>query len=225
MLRRLPLIVSLLVVTWAATVAFAIPLFHTGPDPSKTGAPEVAGVPAEESCASCHYVFGQDNLNQPGGDVRILDLPASYVPGQTYTLRVQLACDSTAADLMRHWGFQATAVRASDGLGAGTFIVRDPDSLQIVTAFASDPWASRAYVEHRETSIYEGAPSPVEWSFDWRAPDASEGKIYFFAAGNATNGNYDTDGDWVYTKSDSLADATTPTLVSTWGAVKGKYRR
>lgn len=225
MLRRLPLFGSLLVLAWAASIALAIPTFHTGPDPSKTGAPGFAGIPDEESCASCHYVVDQDNLNQPNGAVEILDLPATYSAGQTYTLRVRLACDSTVAFPTRHWGFQVTAVSASDGLGAGTFVIRDPDSLQIVTAFPADPWAGRAYVEHRETSIQEGGASPVEWSFDWRAPDQAAGKIYFFAAGNAANGNYDTDGDWVYTTRDSVADATTPVVTSTWGAVKARYRR
>ncbi len=225
MVRKLPPFFVALALVSGASYVIASTMYHTGPDPSYTGAPEVAGVPAEHPCSVCHYVVDQNNLDAGNGYVRILDVPATYVAGQTYTLRVELDCDSTRANATRHWGFQLTAYKASDGQGAGTFIVPSTDSLQIVTGFSTDPWASRNYIEHREAAIQEGVDGPVQWSFQWQAPATASGTIYFAAAGNATNGNFDTDGDWVYTAVDSTVDLTTPTKPVSWGQIKAKYRQ
>ena len=227
-IRKLPLLLVVLALAGGASYVAALPSFHTGPDPSKTGAPEAGGVIAEFTCNECHYVSSGDNLNQPWGHVRILDLPSTYVAGQTYTLRLELDCDSTRADTLRHWGFQITAFKSSDGLGVGTWIVRSDnpatDSLQIVTGFSTDPWASRTYVEHRDAGIQEGVDGPVYWSFQWQAPALPSGTVIFAAAGNATNGNYESDGDWVFTTADSVRDLTTPTRPLTWGGIKARYK-
>lgn len=225
MLRRLPLLLVVLALAAGVGSVVARPMYHFGPDPSYTGAPGVAGVPDEHTCATCHYVLDQNNLNAGNGRVRILDLPASYAPGQTYTIRVELDCDSTRAVTSRQWGFEMTAYRASDGQGVGTWSISSTDTFQIVTAFPTDPWASRTYVEHREAGTQQGADGPVTWAVQWQAPAVPSGTIYFAAAGNATNGNFDTDGDWVFTTLDSIADLTTPTRPVSWGGLKAQYRR
>lgn len=229
MLRRLPYLICVLVLAGGVTAAVATSNFSSGPYPAKTGAPAVGSVPGEDNCSQCHLVFDGDgnqvnNLNDPGGYVRILDLPETYSPGNTYTLRVQLWSDSTVSAPMRRWGFQLTAVKASDGSGAGTFVLPNADSLQIVDAFTGSAWEGRQYVEHQYNGIQEGASGPVEWSFQWQAPPTPAGAVYFYVAGNAANGSFDPGGDWIYLGGDTLADTTTAVRSTSWGGLKKLWR-
>ena len=73
-------------------------------------------------------------------------------------------------------------------------------------------------------ATHEGSASPVEWSLQWKAPDVAAGTIYFFCAGNSANGNLGNDGDFIFTTSDSVADLTSPTVSSSWGALKTRFR-
>ncbi len=198
-----------------------------GPLPSVTGAPKIRGKPAESNCTLCHSAKVGNNLDTPGGSVKILDLPATYTAGQTYRLRVQLSTDSTAAYPDRAWGFELTAVRASDGEGCGTFVLDDSDTLQIVSGADGEhpvELSSRRYVEHKFLGSRSGRSGPVEWTFSWRAPTAPEDSALFYCAGNATNGNMDPSGDFVFTTAETVLDATTPVRTISWGAVKRRYR-
>lgn len=151
-----------------------------------------------------------------------------YAPGITYRLRVRLASDSTARFPDRRWGFQLTAVRAADGLGAGTFAVRGAqgpgDSLQVVPGDPARSWPTRQYVEHLWDGIQAGADGPVEWSFEWTAPAVGAGTVLFYAAGNAANGSEEPGGDWIYTTADSMRDTTTAAAPRSWGAIKALWR-
>ena len=226
--RSLVLTLACLYLLGALSVALGGSAFVEGPLPSKTGARAVGGKPGEPNCTQCHQTYDDfgsliNRLNTPGGGVKILDLPANYEAGKTYPLRVQLATDSTASFPDRRWGFEMTAVRASDGEGAGTWVLSPGDNLQIVIGNAD--FGSRAYVEHSFDATHEGSASPVEWSLQWKAPDVAAGTIYFFCAGNSANGNLGNDGDFIFTTSDSVADLTSPTVSSSWGALKTRFRR
>lgn len=202
-------------------------LSEHGPLPSYSGAPAIRSKPAELNCTLCHLNFEWNNLNTPGGAVEILDLPATYTAGQTYRFRVRLSTDSTAAYIGRNWGFQLTAVRASDGEGCGTFILDDADTLQIVSgADGGFPveLASRRYVQHTLLGVRDGIASPVEWAFSWRAPDAPEDTALFFCAANAANGSLDPSGDFIFTAAETVLDLTTPVKPVSWGALKRRYR-
>jgi hypothetical protein len=61
--------------------------FSTGPPAARTGALGVGGYTAEPVCTQCHSSFP---LNDPNGTLTILDVPATFSPGQHYTLRVRL---------------------------------------------------------------------------------------------------------------------------------------
>ncbi len=229
MLRRLPYVVSVLVLIGGVSVALATSHFSSGPLPSRTGAPMVAAVDAEANCTACHLVFNGngdpvDNLNQPSGSVHILDLPETYTPGNTYTLRVQVQSSATLDSLNRRWGFQLTAVRALDGSGVGTFILPSEDSLQIVNAFVGTPQEGRQYVEHQFGDLREGVSSPAEWSFQWKAPPTPAGAVYFYVAGNAADNSQDSGGDWIYTAGDTVSDTTTAVRPSSWGGLKKLWK-
>ena len=221
---KAPYIIS--VAALAAGVSLALggdPLSEHGPLPSYTGAPAIHSKPEELNCSFCHLNFDWNNLNTKGGSVKILDLPKTYTAGQTYRFRVRLMTDSTAFFSGRKWGFQLTAVRASDGEGCGTFVLDDPDTLQVVPA--EDPsLGSRMYVEHSFMGVREGLGGPVEWTFSWRAPEAPEDTALFYCAGNAANGSFDPSGDFIFTTADTVPDVTTPTIPVSWGEVKRRYR-
>ena len=198
MRRRIVRVTVAAFVLGGATLAWA---YSTGPPASRTGAPQVASIPAEGLCTQCHTSFAP---NDPNGSVRILDVPASYAPGASYTLRVRLAFTHPPEDVEPYkWGFELTAVRADSGTGAGTFTVLP--SLKIRQGSSITAWKTRFYAEHGgdTSSTHTGQSGPVEWSFGWNAPTGYSGKVYFFAAGNAANGDVTPLGDRIFTTSDS----------------------
>lgn len=192
MLRWIVRLAVLAVIAAGATFAFAL---STGPAASRTGAPLVGGVAAESNCTQCHGGFA---LNTPGATLEILDAPEFYVPGTQYTLRVRMT--STFAP-PRRWGFQITAVRESNGQGSGTFDITGFAGIQILNG--SGVYASRRYVEHLSAGTFPLNNGPVEWTFRWTAPATNEGRIFFFAAGNAANNSNNNSGDHIYTQRDT----------------------
>lgn len=222
---RLVPVLAVLALSGAASLATGSAHFASGPEPSHTGAPAIGTHPAEPLCTQCHS--GQP-VNSAGGSLQILDLPEFYAPGVTYRMRVRLASSETAPDPARRWGFQLTAVNATDGTGAGTFTVRGTqdwnDTLQVVTADPVDDWPTRRYVEHLFFGVQDGASSPAEWSFDWTAPAQGVGTVRFYAAGNAANGSFEPSGDWIYTTADSMRDTTTAARPTSWGAIKARWK-
>lgn len=228
MLRKLAIAGAAIVLAGGVSLAIARSNYSSGPLPSHTGAPEIDALPQETTCRQCHFLSSEfvpfQNENLPGGRVEILDLPSYYETDQTYTLRVRLDSDSTRDDPARRWGFQLTAVRKDTGEGIGTFLVRDPDSLQVIFGDGLEPWVSRTYVEHTNLGVHDGEAGPVEWSFQWRAPSTYVGTVLFCVAGNAADGSFDFTGDYIYTRADSLQDMPTPAKQTTWGWLKRRWR-
>lgn len=226
MLRKLPYAVAIVALLAGVSLALAHTHFPFGPDPSYTGAPMIAGGDPEANCTSCHLELACPeppcNLNLPGGGIEILDLPATYEAGQTYPLRVRLWSDSTAAYPERLWGFEITAVRRADGTGIGNWVRNDPDTLRVIPGIA--PFETRSYLEHKLIGTRPGLGGPVEWQFNWQAPSTPQGDALFYVAGNAANGNGQLYGDFIYLGADTVVDATTPALTTTWGRLKAKYR-
>ena len=202
--------------------------FSTGPPASRTGAPALGTYTAEQTCTGCH---SGNPLNDPNGRVEILDVPFAATPGQSYPLRVRLSyslADTTGASNPK-WGFELTAVNAADGKGVGSFMLPSPgsapgytDSLKLTTATSGTfSTSNRQYVEHSTFSTRTDQPGPVEWHFTWQAPATPTARVYFFATGNAANGNSGTGGDHIFSTSDStyvtgpgVPAATTPTSVA-----------
>jgi len=179
--------------------------FSTGPVPSRTGAPAVGPIPGEPNCTVCHNTYGAE-VNNPLGLLEILDVPATYSSGQVIPIRLRLSYAHDPIDSIApyKWGFQLTAVQANSGQGVGTFI---PDLHQkLVVPPGTSVWKTRRYVEHMDsTSTHTGAVGPVEWTILWTAPAVDSGAIYFFAAGNAADGDGDHTNDHIYTARDTIA--------------------
>ena len=160
-----------------------------GPPDEKTGAPN------ETTCASagCH---AGNVLNASGGTL-MLTVPETYVPNEVYTIVVDLSRAGRSK-----WGFQMTALDA-DGARAGAFA---PDPAAKANTQVSET-NSKQYIKHTAAGT-AGANDAHTWEFQWTAPDADVGPITFYAAGNASNGNFNPIDDYIYT----TQEASTPPI-------------
>jgi len=188
-----------------------------GPPAASTGAPAIGGKAAEVDCTDCHT----GNALNTGGSIALTGAPAYYTPGQVYIITVNVASSQTAAITDRLWGFQLTAVKVSDGTGAGTFANVTGQNTRIRTG--SGDFSTRSYIEQSGTGLQMNVASPVSWQIQWTAPAAATGSVIFSFAGMAADGVNGESGDWVYTGSFSSKDVT-PARQTTWGQLKSAYR-
>jgi uncharacterized protein (TIGR03437 family) len=173
--------------------------FSSGPVIRRTGAPvDDNGT----TCTACHR--GND-LNSPGGFVRIEAVP--YRSGQKQTLRVTVSHPEA-----QRWGFQLTARFASDPTRkAGTFTVVEGGPIKVRCApdgRDATPTTSCGndveFAEHGGTpeSTFGGVNGTKTFDVEWTPPEGADlGDIIFYAAGNAANGNNTNVGDRIYNTS------------------------
>ncbi len=173
----------------------------TGPQPGTTGAPKGGGFPAEPDCTSCHTGFP---LNSDGrGRLTLSGVPERYVPGQRYTLTLELRHPD---EERKRWGFQLTAISASKFTGAGEFVITDTPNTELIRGTT----AGRSYLSHSYYGTGVGEVGGRQWSFDWIAPPAATGKVAFYAVGNASNLDGSKEGDRIYTPSPKPIAVTAP---------------
>ena len=153
--------------------------FSSGPPDEKTGAPN------ENTCAQAGCHAGND-LNVSGGSL-MLTVPETYIPNEVYTIVVNLSREGQS-----RWGFEMTALD-TDGASAGAFEVDDAAKTQVSET------NSKQYIKHSATGTAQGTMDTHSWEFQWTAPDADIGPITFYAAGNASNGNFNPIDDYIYT--------------------------
>ena len=159
--------------------------FSSGPPDEKTGAPN------ETTCAQANCHAGND-LNVSGGDL-MLTIPETYIPSEVYTIVVNLSRAGQS-----RWGFEMTALNA-DGARAGTFATDTAGNTQLSEK------NSKQYIKHTSAGTAQGTNDAHSWEFEWTAPDADIGPITFYAAGNASNGNFNPIDDYIYTAQSELA--------------------
>lgn len=166
-----------------------------GPPPGNTGAP------GQGTCAraGCHASFP---LNSGPGSLTVGGLPASgYDPGKVYNLVVTLQQAG-----QQRWGFEASALSspgsATAGQVAGAFAVTDAVNTQL------EPSSGTSTIEHTADGTSDGtADGPVSWQFQWQAPAAGFGPVTLYVAGNAADGNGNNSGDYIYSKSFPIPEA------------------
>ena len=172
------------------------------------------GAPGEGSCFSCH----SGALNDGVGSVAITGVPVPYMPGQTYALGVTVQRTG-----QQRWGFEITALKASDSSPAGTLA-----SAAQLTDTTRTSGSGRMYVSHTTLKGVDGTfagSTSGSWIFNWTAPAAGAGAVTFYAAGNAANGNGLNTGDFIYTtKITSMEGSATDVSATTWGKIKMLYR-
>lgn len=169
------------------SIAFAS---RFGPQPRYTGAFAVGGKPVEGNCTTCHTGAP---VNDPNGQLEILNVPPEYEPGRLYNFRMRLTYHwAELPPTPPRWGFQLQAVSATTGDSAGVWVLggSPPESLRITKITGASVFRNRRYLEHTGKDIREGSPGPTQvWNVFWLAPETDIGKVYFFAAGNAGNGD------------------------------------
>ena len=158
------------------TLGFAsmILAYSGGPPDGKTGAP------GEGTCVECHST---NPLNSGDGTFTI-NAPAAFEPGHTYTITVEIADAGQS-----RWGFELTP------LNQGSITITDATNTQLSTM------GSNSFVKQTSTGTHNGTnDGPVTWTFDWTAPATDPpASITFYAAGNAADGNFASNNDYIYT--------------------------
>lgn len=151
------------------------------------------GAPGESTCTSCHSATAQTGQSS-------LIAPATYVPGQTYTIQVR----ATTTDLSRgSWGFEMTSL-SSANTAAGTYS-HTTSFTQSKTGTVSG--GTRQYATHTSSGIFSGQSGGSTWTFNWTAPSTNVGTItHYVAVLHGDNGGDDS-SDQTYV----LTQAVTPT--------------
>jgi uncharacterized protein (TIGR03437 family) len=174
----------------------AVEAFSGGPPASRTGAPALGSFPAEPTCTACHTSFP---LNSGPGMLTITGLPANYSPNQEVTVTVTL----NQADRVRY-GFEAT-VLDDQGRKAGDLIVTDATRMRTISGTGN--FAERQYIQHILAGTTPNGTNQNSWTFTWRAPAQSVGRVTFYVAGNAANGASGNQGDYIYNINASVQPA------------------
>jgi uncharacterized protein (TIGR03437 family) len=174
--------------------------FSSGPFPSLTGAP------GESSCRECH------GGGPTGGTLSINGLPATYSPNQEITLTVTLAQKNRL-----RFGFQLTAIDDT-GKRAGDLI---PNDNRAQTQTNNVNGNQRQYINHTGQGNAPTSSGQGSWTFRWKAPAQSVGRVTFYVAGNAANGNFSTTGDTIYTIEQSIQSG--PTLTNLTSVSAGSF--
>ncbi len=168
--------------------------FASGPPAGRTGAP------GEGICLSCHTTYP---LDDPSGGVLLDGLPESYVPGEPIDFTVTVFQDGTGG-IRKDWGFQLTALDANN-IFAGTLVASDATNTQVISGQIGGD--TRFYIEHTIAGIFfnpEGAEMAT-WTITWVPPDEDVGPVTFYVAGNAANGDFNPEGDYIFTGNQTVS--------------------
>ncbi len=155
----------------------------TGPPVSRTGAP------GELTCAIAGCHIGTP-INSSGGTLTVSGFPANYSPGQQVDVTVTISFSGR-----ERFGFQATVI-TDQGAPAGTITTIDQR-----TFISFNQNNSRQYIQHNLGGTFpSGGANQGQWTFRWRAPSQSVGRVTLYVAANAANDNGAADsGDRIYT--------------------------
>lgn len=156
--------------------------FSSGPLPQLTG-----GF-GEETCTRCHSSHDLNKGRTIGGVFHILGVPKTYNEGASYPITVVIGQPGQS-----RWGFELSTRHMALGTQAGKLSPVD-DMTQVKEADGI------LYIENTSGgSRRDTTDGPVEFHFNWVAPDPKGGAVLFNAAGNAANSNDDPSGDYIYT--------------------------
>ncbi len=194
---------------WLSLLAGPSQAYPEGPPDERAGDP-----PALETCHSvgCHASFP---VNSGNGSLTVQGVPASYLPGTSYVLTVQLNDPD-----QRRWGFEATVLRPTLNTQAGTVEAIDPAFVQV----SDQPGTQKDYVKQTLEGSFAGQEDDASWQFRWTAPSSGTGAAHLYVAGNAANNNGFPTGDYVYTFN-VLIPETDPTAVGdAWPVLAGNLR-
>jgi uncharacterized protein (TIGR03437 family) len=163
--------------------------------------PRVSGAPGDRTCAQAGCHTGTP-VNGGGGSLAIaVEGGNNYVPGGRKTITITIT-DANA----RAYGFQASSRLASNESNgqAGSFVAGTNQFVQCETGNdrpASGTCPANAAIE----ALQHSRPlSSGTITFEWNAPATNVGDVRIYVAGNAANGNSNSNGDRIYTANVTL---------------------
>jgi len=179
--------------------------YSAGPPDGRTNAP------GESNCTvGCHSSF---MLNAGDGSYSIT-VPASYIPGDTLDIQLDIADPG-----QQRWGFEITVLDNSN-LPVGELIVTEPTRTQKTT----DIGTGREYIKHTTDGTDNGtADIGPGWTLKWASPGVPAGDITFYAAGNAADGSFTNQGDYIYTASAIVTQTPVPCCIADRGNANGDF--
>ena len=162
--------------------------YSTGPDPGENG---LFG----QNCTTCHSSFP---VNSGGLAVTLGGLPATWTPGQTYTLTVTVPKPTGS----RIYGFQLSAVADTTSEQAGS--LARGSNVQVVCGNGAGmplyPGMNCGSAGAIQFAEHVSAGTSNTYTVSWTAPSTSTaGTVRFNFAGNAANGDGTSFGDHIYT--------------------------
>lgn len=164
---------------------------------SDNGKAGYTGSPAESKCNNCHDSFA---LNSGGGSVTLTSNLNNwqYVPGQTYTINMNVA--RTGNPL---FGMGLEALTSTNN-NAGTLVITNSNT-HILTKTVS------GVVRNNVVHAFNGGASPdaKTFTFDWTAPSTNVGNVTMYFCGVAANSDGNESGDYVYSSSQIITPQTT----------------
>lgn len=140
----------------------------------------------EDSCHACHF---HAEPNSGPGRVTVEGVPATFAPGERYTLTITLRRAG-----MKLGGFQLAARFKDTAAQAGTLVPGPGDGERV----GIDSLAGIQYARQKRAGTSVGAAGAAQWTLEWTAPK-SGGPVILHVAANAADGNDSADGDFVYT--------------------------
>ena len=156
----------------------------TGSPGGKSGSPGDQG----KTCTDCH---GGGKATDKIGWITT-DIPeAGYRPGSEYSITVR--GEHASASL---FGFELTAEKAGNAKTGG-FDKAGNNQLQLLAAGNA--------VTHTSSGTTPAGGAKA-WTVKWKAPAPGTGNVTFYAAVNAANGDFGTDGDAIFSSKLAIAE-------------------
>lgn len=140
------------------------------------------------NCTTCH---GSNPLNSGVGSVILTvrdslnNIVTTYRPNRTYNLNIQVAQTGVSK-----YGFELASTTNGGSTQAGTLISASGTGIGVA--------GSISYIKHSP------ANATGSWDFKWQAAPSITDNVTFYFVGNATNGNNNPSGDFVYANSLTL---------------------
>lgn len=169
--------------------------------------PGSTAAPGDQTCAAsgCHtdasITYDTNTVNH----LSISSSDTSYIPGQTYTLTLQVIESHT-----QKFGFELVALADSNNTNVGTFGLLEPTRTQILNYVSGTDL--RYSVSHKTAGTAATGPGTIQWTMKWTAPASNVGNITFWYTTNCTNNNTFATGDMLFLSSFKIHHKDTVTV-------------
>lgn len=170
------------------------------------------GAPLEGSCGDpgCH--FSNQGVNSGPGiiSLALAGGDSTYQPNLDYQVNVALNQSN-----VEKFGFQALVLKDRDTSNIGQISLTNAIRTQEVQVLDSNSQVfGRNYITHTLDGNIAQTLGWGEWSFNWTAPSAGNGRITVYLAALAADNNGNAVGDDVYVTSLTLNEDTVSVLSS-----------